>query len=109
MVWFERRKEPRNVIAMPARLRRLTHDLSGVVRDLSTAGCRVEVDGLTLNPGNRVLIRPHGFECLLGTVIWRNDSHAGVEFETALEESRVKEFCRLFPSSDISVRLDVAA
>ena len=105
----DRRKEPREHLAMPAKLSRLSHDLSGIVRDLSTAGCKIEVAGLQLEPGNRVLIRPRGFESLLGDVIWSKDGQAGIQFDEALDTTQVGLFCRLYPDPATAIMLDVAA
>lgn len=40
--------------------------------DLSSAGCRIEAMGIHLAEGQRVVVRPQGFEGLCATVIWSN-------------------------------------
>ena len=109
MIWQERREQPRSSLAMPARVRRLTHSQSATVRDLSIAGCKLETHGVSLEQGNRVLIRPTGFESLLGTVIWSRDGQSGVRFDDDLGQSIVDQFCLMFPDIGTSVLLDIAA
>jgi len=94
---------------MPAQVRRLSHNLQAVVRDLSSAGCKLEGSELPLTAGNRVLIRPTGFESLLGTVIWSRDNQAGVKFDEELIQNTVDQFCLMFPDIGTSVLLDIAA
>ncbi len=109
MIWQERREQPRSSLAMPARVRRLTHSQSAVVRDLSIAGCKLETTGFSLEHGNRVLIRPAGFESLLGTVIWASEGQFGVKFDEELGQSTVDQFCLMFPDFGTAVLLDIAA
>ena len=109
MVREERREQPRTGLAMPARVRQLSTSQPAMVRDLSTAGCRLEVVGFSLLAGNRVLIRPAGFESLLGTVVWSNATQAGVKFDEALASPTVERFCAIFPETSTSVLLDIAA
>jgi hypothetical protein len=109
MVTEERREHHRSSLAMPARVRRLSHSQSAMVRDLSRTGCKLVTAEFTLIDGNRVLIRPTGFESLLGTVIWSQSGAAGVKFDEALDQSTVDQFCILFPDLGTSVLLDIAA
>lgn len=109
MIREERRVYPRSSLAMPAQVRRLSHNLPAIVRDLSSAGCKLETPELPLTAGNRVLIRPAGFESLLGTVIWSRDDEAGVKFDEALSQATVDHFCLVFPDLGTSVLLDIAA
>jgi hypothetical protein len=105
----ERREHPRSSLAMPAQVRRLAISQPAMVCDLSTDGCRLESSNQSLDPGNRVLIRPQGFESLLGTVIWVHDGKAGVKFDEPLQQASVDQFCRMFPDPGTSVLLDIAA
>ena len=105
----ERREHPRSSLAMPARVRRLSYNQPAMVRDLSAAGCKLETSGLSLEPGDRVLIRPNGFESLLGTVIWTQGGQAGVKFDEALRQATVEQFCMKFPDLGTAVLLDIAA
>lgn len=105
----ERREYPRSSLAMPVQLRRFIHNQSAVIRDLSSTGCRVETSDTPLDPGNRLLIRPEGFDSLLGTVIWSRGEQAGVQFDEALPHALVDRYCRLFPDPDTSVLIDIAA
>ena len=109
MVEEERREHHRSSLAMPARVRRLSHNQPAMVRDHSQAGCKLETVDLSLEVGNRVLIRPAGFESLLGTVIWSRSGHAGVKFDDLLAQDCVEQFCRTFPVDGTSVLLDIAA
>ena len=109
MIWQERREQPRSSLAMPARVRRLTHCQSAMVRDLSPTGCKLETSGFSLGPGNRVLIRPTGFESLLGTVIWSRNGQSGVKFDDELGQTTVEQFCLMFPDLGTKVLLDIAA
>lgn len=105
----ERREHPRSSLAMPARVRKLCHDQPAIVRDLAVAGCRLETQGIRLEVGNRVLIRPSGFESLLGTVVWSDNENVGVKFDECLNQSVVDRFCRLHPEARTSALLDIAA
>ncbi len=109
MVNKERREHPRSNLAMPARVRKLSTSQPAIVCDLSIVGCRLELKGVALEPSNRVLIRPTGFESLLGVVIWSREGQAGVKFDEALPQAIVDRFCAMFPVTGTSVFLDIAA
>lgn len=105
----ERREQPRSNLAMPARLRKMTYSQPAIVRDLSTTGCRLEFSGFALEPENRVLIRPHGLESLLGAVVWSHEGQAGVKFDEPLKQAEVDRYCQRFPEPEITILLDIAA
>ncbi len=108
MFFWERRKVPRQTLAMPVRLRKLAFNRPATVSDLSTLGCKLDLDDLTLDVGNRVLIRPNGLESLLGTIVWSQSRFAGVQFDEPLRQVVVDRFCELFPETKSRVELDIA-
>jgi hypothetical protein len=76
--------------------------------DLSSRGCRIFVAGLTLNIGQRIVVRPEGMEGLDATVRWAEADFAGIEFDRPLHSAVVDRLCRLHPDEE-SVMLEMAA
>jgi len=54
--------------------------------DISLAGCMIERRAWTLKDDDRLLVRLPGLEFQPATVVWVDDEHAGIAFESLLYE-----------------------
>ncbi|WP_115288540.1 PilZ domain-containing protein [Sphingobium indicum] len=90
-----RRRQSRQPLRHPAQFRTSTLKEPVMLVDLSSAGCRIETTGIHLAEGQRVVVRPQGFEGLCATVIWSDYGAAGLAFETPLYQPLVDHLCRL--------------
>lgn len=105
---IEKRSADRQALSMAANFLSLERDRSvALVSDLTIQGCKIDRASSRLDSGNRVIIRPEGFEGFHGTVKWVSDSFAGVEFDQPLHPAIVDHLCRLHPGHPTEVRLDV--
>lgn len=105
----DKRKDVRKELAMETDFHSLLEKMTVAVCDISENGCRLDVSGLILQAGNRVMLRPEGFEAFLGTVKWVSNEKAGVEFDTPLHPAVVDHLCRMHPDANNIVSLDIAA
>ena len=103
-----RRKEGRNPISMQAVYRTGIDRRNIALWDLSSHGCRIFVSGLTMKPGQRVVLKPEGMEALDGTIRWAGDEFAGVEFDRPLHPAVVDHLCRLHPDES-RIAMEMAA
>ena len=103
------RREERRPLAMNAQCRS-GHDRRNVALwDLSSHGCRIVLAGMVhIAVGQRIVLRPEGLESLSGTVRWRSEEFAGVEFDRALHPAVVDHLCRLHPD-DSRMEMEMAA
>jgi hypothetical protein len=56
------------------------------IADISLAGCMVEKRAWPLKDGDRMLVKLPGLEFQPATVVWTDDDHAGIAFESLLYE-----------------------
>ena len=64
---------------------------------ISEKGCRLAESECTLASGDRVELSLGPVGPMAGTVRWRHDDHAGVEFDLALEPAIVSYFAAFAP------------
>lgn len=82
---FKDRREDRDRVAMPGRLRRnVTCRTEVGVIDLSAHGCRIDTGGSALAIGSSVFVRLDELGALRATVRWQEDRIAGLEFDSPL-------------------------
>lgn len=82
---FNIRREARDRIAMPGRLRRnVTCRTEVGVLDLSPNGCRIDTGGSLLAIGSPVFVRLDQLGAVRATVRWQEDRIAGLEFDSPL-------------------------
>ena len=95
---FEKRKEPRYGVQLPAKVRNgQGRARDGYVTDLSATGCRFYSKTAHLGPGSffTVTLGPIGF--IDATVAWCVDAFYGIRFERPLYVAVVDHLCRNFP------------
>ena len=68
--------------------------------DISLAGCMVETRAWTLKDGDRVLVKLPGLEFQPATVVWTDDEHAGIAYETLLYEPVLLRFREMLSGPD---------
>ncbi len=56
------------------------------IADISLAGCMVEKRAWPLKDGDRLLVKLPGLEFQPATVVWADDEHAGIAFDSLLYE-----------------------
>lgn len=82
---FNIRREARDGIAMPGRLRRnVTCRMEVGVLDLSPNGCRIDTGGSALAIGSPVFVRLDQLGAVRAIVRWQEDRIAGLEFDSPL-------------------------
>ncbi|MCJ2183803.1 PilZ domain-containing protein [Novosphingobium sp. 1949] len=54
---------------------------SGEIFDISAEGCCLQLAGLFLKVGARLILRPSGLEAFSGVVRWISGDFAGIEFD----------------------------
>lgn len=62
------------------------------VLDISLAGCMIERRAWTLKDGERLLVKLPGLEFQPATVVWTDEEHAGIAFESLLYEPILLRF-----------------
>ena len=89
------RRSERLKVVLPTRCRSLSGFLDrGIIRDISSEGCRFESLAITLRAGDLVVVRPEGMEGLCGQVRWVERHTAGIEFERPLYRPVVEHLHR---------------
>jgi PilZ domain len=79
------RNEERLPVTIPARCRTRSGFADRLmIRDLSSRGCRVQSQAITLHAGDLVVVTPSMLEGQCGTVRWVAGNEAGIEFATPL-------------------------
>lgn len=82
---------------LPGRLRRSNGSSAEIeVLDVSLAGCMIERHALSLTEGERVLLRLADLSFMPASVIWIEDQHVGLVFETELYEPVLEHLKRAF-------------
>ncbi len=56
------------------------------IADISLAGCMVEKRAWPIKEGDRLLVKLPGLEFQPATVVWADEEHAGIAFESLLYE-----------------------
>lgn len=76
------RRSARKPVNMPVQCRTQSglRD-NGEIFDISEEGCCLQITGLFLKVGGRLIMRPSGLEPFSGIVRWISGDFAGVEFE----------------------------
>ena len=59
------------------------------VSDLSVNGCRIETSNGFVSPGDPIVLRLPNSIRMAGTVVWRDERNAGVEFRTSMHPAVV--------------------
>lgn len=82
---------------LPARLRTRTGLVTDIdVLDVSLAGCMLERRALSLQEGERVLVRLADLAFMPAKVVWVDDTNAGLMFEQDLYEPVLDHLKRSF-------------
>ena len=66
------------------------------ILDLSEAGCMINKRMLTMQPGDRVLVKPQGLTYLPTSVLWVEEEEAGLAFEQPLYGPVLEHLLLLF-------------
>ena len=97
----DHRASRRNQILLLAQLRMDDEALSFSIRirDLSAGGLRAQFAECRLG-GARVAVEIRNIGWVKGSVVWQNDAHIGVRFDSPIdpEKARIAKLIRLRPS-----------
>lgn len=83
----------RRTVEIMAECRIRSRLLSVELTDISAGGCRIRSPNMHVGLGQRVKLKIYGLELVAGTVRWRDPEHAGVEFDTPLDQAVIEHIC----------------